>query len=120
MGAAARSKCCLCSALTLLLRLRRARLAAPCGSKHPGREAGPLGVQHCLRILLPSTMQAWGNKLLWGYDTDDDPALQAAFNAAVRQQNPFDNSRVFFDTGDSYGTGKLEGRAEVRARFRAS
>ena len=42
---------------------------------------------------------AWGNKLLWGYDTDDDPQLQAAFNAAVRQQNPF-------DTGDSYGTGK--------------
>ena len=63
-------------------------------------------------------MQAWGNKLLWGYDTDDDPALQAAFNAAVRQQNPFDNSRVFFDTGDSYGTGTLEGRAEARARVR--
>jgi len=63
---------------------------------------------------------AWGNKLLWGYDTDDDPALQAAFNAAVRQQNPFDNSRVFFDTGDSYGTGKLEGRAEaLLGRFRA-
>ena len=37
---------------------------------------------------------AWGNKLLWGYDTDDDPQLQAAFNAAVRQQNPFDNSRA--------------------------
>ena len=63
---------------------------------------------------------AWGNKLLWGYDTDDDPQLQAAFNAAVRQQNPFDNSRIFFDTGDSYGTGKLEGQAEaLLGRFRA-
>ena len=63
---------------------------------------------------------AWGNKLLWGYDTDDDPQLQAAFDAAVRQQNPFDNSRIFFDTGDSYGTGKLEGQAEaLLGRFRA-
>ena len=63
---------------------------------------------------------AWGNKLLWGYDTDDDPQLQAAFNAAVRQQNPFDNSKIFFDTGDSYGTGKLEGQAEaLLGRFRA-
>ena len=63
---------------------------------------------------------AWGNKLLWGYDTDDDPKLQEAFNTALRRQNPLDRSRVFFDTGDSYGTGALEGRAEaLLGRFRA-
>lgn len=63
---------------------------------------------------------AWGNKLLWGYDPADDPRLQEAFNAAVRRSSPFDTSRVFFDTGDSYGTGALEGRAEeLLGRFRA-
>ena len=36
-------KRCLCSALARLLRLLRARLAAPGGSRHPGRETWPLG-----------------------------------------------------------------------------
>ncbi|KAJ1615688.1 NADP-dependent oxidoreductase domain-containing protein [Pavlovales sp. CCMP2436] len=49
---------------------------------------------------------AWGNKLLWGYDTGQDAELQAAFGRAV------DRGVKFFDTGDSYGTGALEGRAE--------
>ena len=63
---------------------------------------------------------AWGNKLLWGYDPADDPQLQQAFEAAVKRSSPFDTSRVFFDTGDSYGTGALEGRAEaLLGRFRA-
>jgi pyridoxine 4-dehydrogenase len=57
---------------------------------------------------------AWGNQLLWGYDPENDAELQAAFNAAV------DAGVTFFDTGDSYGTGKLEGRAEeLLGRFRA-
>ena len=47
-------------------------------------------------------------------------ALQEAFDTALRRQNPLDRSRVFFDTGDSYGTGALEGRAEaLLGRFRA-
>lgn len=50
---------------------------------------------------------AWGNKLLWGYSPENDDDLQAAFNAAV------DAGVTFFDTGDSYGTGSLEGRAET-------
>lgn len=55
---------------------------------------------------------AWGNKLLWGYEEGCDAALQAAFNRAVAAPSPLDRRRFFFDTGDSYGTGALEGRAE--------
>jgi len=50
---------------------------------------------------------AWGNKLLWGYDESADANLKRAFDTALSK-----NSRFFFDTGDSYGTGALEGRAE--------
>ena len=42
---AAWSKRCLCSALARLLRLVRALLAAPGGSRHPRREARPLAAQ---------------------------------------------------------------------------
>ena len=49
---------------------------------------------------------AWGNKLIWDYSEDDDAKLQKAFDILV------DGGVSFFDTGDSYGTGKLEGRAE--------
>jgi pyridoxine 4-dehydrogenase len=55
---------------------------------------------------------AWGNKLLWGYDPDADGTLQSAFDLIGTPSSPFDNRRFFFDTGDSYGTGALEGRAE--------
>ncbi|KAJ8611372.1 hypothetical protein CTAYLR_006482 [Chrysophaeum taylorii] len=50
---------------------------------------------------------AWGNKLLWGYDETQDELIKDTWKAAV------DGGVSFFDTGDSYGTGKLEGRAEV-------
>lgn len=50
---------------------------------------------------------AQGNKLLWGYDPRQDDQLRAAFNRAAQ------GGVRFFDTGDSYGTGALEGRAEV-------
>ena len=50
---------------------------------------------------------AWGNKFLWGYDETMDQELQEVFNLAV-------NSGVnFFDTADSYGTGRLNGRSEL-------
>jgi len=49
---------------------------------------------------------AWGNKLLWGYDESRDEELQAVFNLAVR------SGINLFDTADSYGTGRLEGRSE--------
>ncbi len=49
---------------------------------------------------------AWGNRLLWGYDPSMDSQLQAVFNLCV------ENGVTLFDTGDSYGTGKLNGRSE--------
>nr|WP_233219894.1 aldo/keto reductase [Pleurocapsa sp. CCALA 161] len=49
---------------------------------------------------------AWGNRLLWGYDQSMDPQLQAVFNLCVS------NGVTLFDTGDSYGTGKLNGQSE--------
>ncbi len=50
---------------------------------------------------------AWGNRLLWGYDESMDKDLQAVFNLAVSQ------GVTLFDTGDSYGTGRLNGRSEL-------
>lgn len=49
---------------------------------------------------------AWGNRLLWGYDESMDKELQAVFNLCVS------NGVTLFDTGDSYGTGKFNGRSE--------
>jgi pyridoxine 4-dehydrogenase len=49
---------------------------------------------------------AWGNRLLWGYDESLDDQLQAVFNLCVN------HGVTLFDTGDSYGTGKLKGRSE--------
>ncbi|MBD2413616.1 aldo/keto reductase [Nostoc calcicola FACHB-389] len=49
---------------------------------------------------------AWGNQLLWGYDESMDDQLQAVFNLCVS------NGVTLFDTGDSYGTGRLNGRSE--------
>lgn len=49
---------------------------------------------------------AWGNKLLWGYDESQDEELQRVFDLMVS------NGVTLFDTADSYGTGKLEGRSE--------
>lgn len=49
---------------------------------------------------------AWGNRLLWGYDTSMDAELQSVFNRCVS------GGVTLFDTGDSYGTGRLNGRSE--------
>ncbi len=49
---------------------------------------------------------AWGNRLLWGYDESMDKQLQAIFDLCVS------NGATLFDTGDSYGTGRLNGRSE--------
>ncbi len=51
---------------------------------------------------------AWGNKLLWGYDSSrDDLVLKETFNQAIK------GGLSFVDTADSYGTGKLRGRSEL-------
>ncbi len=49
---------------------------------------------------------AWGNRFLWGYDQAMDAELEQVFNLAVSR------GVILFDTGDSYGTGKLKGRSE--------
>ncbi|MBE9055982.1 aldo/keto reductase [Sphaerospermopsis sp. LEGE 08334] len=49
---------------------------------------------------------AWGNQLLWGYNESMDDQLQQVFNLCVS------NGVTLFDTGDSYGTGRLNGRSE--------
>jgi pyridoxine 4-dehydrogenase len=49
---------------------------------------------------------AWGNRLLWSYDHTMDARLQEVFDFCVS------NGVTLFDTGDSYGTGKLKGRSE--------
>ncbi len=50
---------------------------------------------------------AWGNQLLWGYDPCQDQQLQATFARAVAR------GLTFFDTADSYGTGRFNGRSEA-------
>ncbi|MFM5979591.1 MAG: aldo/keto reductase [Sphaerospermopsis kisseleviana] len=49
---------------------------------------------------------AWGNQLLWGYNESMDDQLQQVFSLCVS------NGVTLFDTGDSYGTGRLNGRSE--------
>jgi pyridoxine 4-dehydrogenase len=49
---------------------------------------------------------AWGNRFLWGYDPAQDEELATCFRRAV------DLGLTFFDTADSYGTGRFEGRSE--------
>jgi pyridoxine 4-dehydrogenase len=50
---------------------------------------------------------SWGNRLLWDYDPTMDDQLQEVFNLCVR------SGVTFFDTADSYGTGKLKGQSEI-------
>ena len=49
---------------------------------------------------------AWGNRLLWGYSPQMDEQLQAVFDLCVS------HGVTLFDTGDSYGTGRLSGQSE--------
>ena len=49
---------------------------------------------------------AWGNQFLWGYAPEQDQELEACFQRAVER------GLHFFDTADSYGTGRWNGRSE--------
>jgi pyridoxine 4-dehydrogenase len=58
---------------------------------------------------------AWGNQFLWGYDPSQDPVLEATFARAVAC------GLHTFDTADSYGTGRFNGRSEaLLGRFAAA
>ncbi|MBF2056557.1 MAG: aldo/keto reductase [Cyanobacterium sp. T60_A2020_053] len=50
---------------------------------------------------------AWGNQFLWGYKPSMDEELQRVFNDNVS------HGVTWFDTGDSYGTGRYGGRSEL-------
>ncbi|MGB3200997.1 MAG: aldo/keto reductase [Nodosilinea sp.] len=50
---------------------------------------------------------AWGNQLLWGYNPSMDTDLQQVFNHCLS------HGVTLFDSGDSYGTGRLNGRSEA-------
>jgi pyridoxine 4-dehydrogenase len=50
---------------------------------------------------------AWGNRLLWGYDPAMDGELGQVFDHCLSQ------GVTLFDSGDSYGTGRLNGRSET-------
>ena len=49
---------------------------------------------------------AWGNRLLWDYQESMDSQLNAVFAHCVAE------GVTLFDSGDSYGTGKLNGQSE--------
>ena len=58
---------------------------------------------------------AWGNRLLWDYQPDMDDSLKAVFDFCVSR------GITLFDTGDSYGTGRLSGQSEkLLGQFRAA
>ena len=58
---------------------------------------------------------AWGNQFLWGYDPSQDAELEATFRAAIAAD------LRLFDTADSYGTGRFNGRSEaLLGRFAAA
>ena len=50
---------------------------------------------------------AWGNQFLWGYDPKQDSQIEAAFQRAIAL------GLRFFDTADSYGTGRWNARSET-------
>ena len=49
---------------------------------------------------------AWGNRLIWDYEPTMDTELRRVFDYCVA------HGVTFFDSGDSYGTGRLNGRSE--------
>ena len=49
---------------------------------------------------------AWGNELFWGYKQNSDNELRDTLQEAVKR------GFSIFDTADSYGTGKFNGRSE--------
>jgi pyridoxine 4-dehydrogenase len=50
---------------------------------------------------------AWGNQFLWDYNPSQDATLAATFRRCLEL------GFQFFDTADSYGTGRFSGRSEA-------
>lgn len=69
----------------------------------PYTNIGP--IQNVSKIVLGTW--SWGNRLLFNYDRSQDSDLERTFEEAVTR------GISLFDTADSYGTGDLNGRAEI-------
>ncbi|MEM0979989.1 MAG: aldo/keto reductase [Cyanobacteria bacterium P01_H01_bin.58] len=69
-------------------------------------QLSPLSTRQLTLPVMGCGTWAWGNRLLWNYTPDMDTELQAVFDHCVAQ------GITLFDTGDSYGTGRLNGRSE--------
>ena len=103
-----------------------ARFGAAQAQGIPGRCRDPImapEAHRCCPMPLPPLASpaigvgtwAWGNQFLWGYQPGQDRALEACFRRAVAL------GLHFFDTADSYGTGRFNGRSEVLlGRFAAA
>ena len=65
-----------------------------------------MGLSHFINLLQGLGTWSWGNQLLWGYEEAMDPELQGVFDLATS------SGINLFDTADSYGTGRLNGRSE--------
>ena len=76
------------------------------GAKTVGKvgrvSAGPIDISS-----LGCGTWSWGNRLLWDYDPSQDEEIYRAYRE-IR-----DAGVTIFDTGDSYGTFDLNGRAEI-------
>lgn len=74
------------------------------------QSAADRSVSACDRAAVPEIAVgtwSWGNQFLWGYEPGQDAELQATFERAVAL------GFTVFDTADSYGTGRLQGRSEA-------
>lgn len=67
---------------------------------------GPVKVGQLVMSPIGCGTWAWGNRFLWGYDEKDDEGLKKAFDYVTSK------GVTWFDTADSYGTGKLKGKSE--------
>ena len=96
-------------ARVLLLAASAAALELQLPWKTAPKKTKSLGQVEELTYGVPLAVGTWqaGNKLLYDYSPERDEALLAAWSLAR------DRGVRYFDTGDSYGTGDIEGNAEL-------
>ena len=67
---------------------------------------GPVKVGNYILSPIGCGTWSWGNVFLWNYKEENDPLLFETFQELTRK------GINWFDTADSYGTGKIEGNSE--------
>ncbi|KAH8060519.1 oxidoreductase [Aureococcus anophagefferens] len=100
-------QCGMCRVLLLAASAAALELQLPW--KTAPKKTKSLGQVEELTYDVPLAVGTWqaGNKLLYDYSPERDEALLAAWSLAR------DRGVRYFDTGDSYGTGDIEGNAEL-------